>query len=65
MFVTSKVMVLVAIVIASLLYWATSNVCRYNFTIDLISIPKDRGFQYAAPDGNVTSDEISENEFFN
>ena len=27
-------MVLVAIVIASLLYWATSNVCRYNFTID-------------------------------
>jgi|TARA_Y100000817_G_C16483166_1_gene379030 hypothetical protein len=34
MFVTSKVMVLVAIVIASLLYWATSNVCRYNFTIE-------------------------------
>ena len=27
-------MVLVAIVIASLLYWATSNVCRYNFTIE-------------------------------
>ena len=34
MFVTSKVMVLVAIVIASLLYWATSNVCRYYFTIE-------------------------------
>ena len=27
-------MLLVAIVIASLLYWATSNVCRYNFTIE-------------------------------
>ena len=27
-------MVLVAIVIASLLYWATSNVCRYNFTVE-------------------------------
>ena len=38
---------------------------RYNFRIDLISLPKDRGFQYAAPDGNITSDEISENEFFN
>ena len=34
MFATSKVMIFVAILIASLLYWATSNVCRYNFTIE-------------------------------
>ena len=30
----SKVMIIVAIVITSLVYWATSNVCRYNFTIE-------------------------------
>ena len=30
----SKVMIIVAIVITSLMYWATSNVCRYNFTIE-------------------------------
>ena len=27
-------MIIVAIVITSLVYWATSNVCRYNFTIE-------------------------------
>ncbi len=27
-------MIIVAIVITSLMYWATSNVCRYNFTIE-------------------------------
>ena len=32
MFALSKVMIFVAIIISSLLYWATSNVCRYNFT---------------------------------
>ena len=26
-----KIMVIFAIVIASILYWATTNVCRYNF----------------------------------
>ena len=30
----SKVMIFFAIVISSLLYWAMSNVCRYNFTIE-------------------------------
>ena len=30
----SKVMIIVAIVITSLMYWATTNVCRYNFTIE-------------------------------
>ncbi len=30
----SKVMIIIAIVITSLIYWATSNVCRYNFTIE-------------------------------
>ena len=30
----SKVMIIIAIVITSLMYWATSNVCRYNFTIE-------------------------------
>ena len=30
----SKVMIIVAIVITSLMHWATSNVCRYNFTIE-------------------------------
>ena len=34
MFAISKVMIFVAIIISSLLYWATSNVCRYNFTIE-------------------------------
>ena len=34
MFGISKVMIIVAIVITSLMYWATSNVCRYNFTIE-------------------------------
>ena len=27
-------MVLFAIIISALLFWATSNVCRYNFTIE-------------------------------
>ena len=30
----SKVMIFLAIIITSLLYWTTSNVCRYNFTIE-------------------------------
>ena len=30
----SKVMIFVAIIISSLLYWTTSNVCKYNFTIE-------------------------------
>tara|TARA_S200000501_G_scaffold1158_2_gene988 strand:+ start:2370 stop:2672 length:303 start_codon:yes stop_codon:yes gene_type:complete len=30
----SKVMVFLAIIITTLLYWTTSNVCRYNFTIE-------------------------------
>ena len=34
MAVISKVMIFVAIIISSLLYWTTSNVCRYNFTIE-------------------------------
>ena len=34
MFGISKVMIFVAIIITSLMYWATSNVCRYNFAID-------------------------------
>ena len=29
-----KVMIVIGIVIMSLMYWATSNVCRYNFTIE-------------------------------
>ena len=29
-----KVMIFFAIIISTLLYWATSNVCRYNFTIE-------------------------------
>jgi len=33
MFAISKTMVLFAIIISALLFWATSNVCRYNFTI--------------------------------
>ena len=34
MFGIGKVMIIVAIVITSLVYWATSNVCRYNFIIE-------------------------------
>ena len=34
MFGISKVMIFIAIVITTLLYWTTSNVCRYNFTIE-------------------------------
>jgi len=34
MFGISKIMVIFAIVIASILYWATTNVCRYNFAIE-------------------------------
>ena len=30
----SKVMIFLAIIITTLLYWTTSNVCRYNFTIE-------------------------------
>ena len=29
-----KVMIFFAIVISSILYWATSNVCRYNFALE-------------------------------
>tara|TARA_B100000963_G_scaffold10613_1_gene8261 strand:+ start:2266 stop:2568 length:303 start_codon:yes stop_codon:yes gene_type:complete len=29
-----KVMILIGVIIMSLMYWATSNVCRYNFTIE-------------------------------
>ena len=34
MAVISKVMIFVAIIISSLLYWTTSNVCKYKFTIE-------------------------------
>ena len=34
MFGISKVMIFIAIIITTLLYWTTSNVCRYNFTIE-------------------------------
>ena len=34
MYGISKVMIFPAIIIATLLYWTTSNVCRYNFTIE-------------------------------
>ena len=34
MAVIGKVMIIVAIIISSLLYWTTSNVCKYNFTIE-------------------------------
>ena len=30
----SKVMVFFGIVIASILFWATSNVCKYNFALE-------------------------------
>ena len=29
-----KVMIAVAMIIAALLYWATTNVCRYNFALE-------------------------------
>lgn len=29
-----KVMIFVAIIISSILYWATSNICRYNFALE-------------------------------
>ena len=29
-----KVMIVIAIIISTLLYWATSNVCRYNFALE-------------------------------
>ena len=29
-----KIMVIFGIVIASILYWATTNVCRYNFALE-------------------------------
>ena len=34
MFGISKVMIFISIIIISLMYWATSNVCRYNFAIE-------------------------------
>ena len=34
MSVIPKVMIVVAMIIASLLYWATTNVCRYNFALE-------------------------------
>ena len=34
MFGISKVLIFIAIIITTLLYWSTSNVCRYNFTIE-------------------------------
>ena len=30
----SKVMIIFGIVLTTILYWASSNVCRYNFAID-------------------------------
>ena len=29
-----KTMIIVAIIISALLYWATTNVCRYNFALE-------------------------------
>ena len=29
-----KIMAIFAIIIASILYWATTNVCRYNFALE-------------------------------
>ena len=29
-----KVMIFIAIIISAVLYWATSNVCRYNFALE-------------------------------
>ncbi len=30
----NKIIILLAILILSILYWATTNVCRYNFAIE-------------------------------
>ena len=30
----SKVMIFLLIVLSTLMYWTTSNVCRYNFTVE-------------------------------
>ena len=34
MFGTTKVMVFFFVVLSTILFWTTSNVCRYNFTIE-------------------------------
>ena len=34
MFGVPKVMIFFAIIISSILYWAASNVCRYNFAVE-------------------------------
>tara|TARA_B100001123_G_C15231297_1_gene995267 strand:- start:324 stop:629 length:306 start_codon:yes stop_codon:yes gene_type:complete len=34
MFAISKVMIIFGIILASILFWATSNVCRYNFALE-------------------------------
>ena len=34
MYGINKVMIFLVVIIATLLYWTTSNVCRYNFTIE-------------------------------
>ena len=34
MFGINKIIILLAILILSILYWATTNVCRYNFAIE-------------------------------
>ena len=34
MSVIPKVMIVVAMIISALLYWATTNVCRYNFALE-------------------------------
>ncbi len=34
MFGISKIIIFFAIIISTILYWTTSNVCRYNFTIE-------------------------------
>ncbi len=34
MFGIGKILIIFGIIITSLLYWATTNVCRYNFVIE-------------------------------
>ena len=34
MSVIPKVMIVVAMIISALLYWATTNVCKYNFALE-------------------------------
>ena len=34
MSVIPKVMIVVAMIITALIYWATSNVCKYNFALE-------------------------------